>query len=91
MDFNEKQLAVNAFFSSQFNYCPLMWIYHNRTYNNIINRMYERCLSIINIDKRPFFEDLHHKNLRAPATERCLKYLQTSPEITQESFLIKDK
>ena len=24
MDFNKKRLAVNAFFSSQFNYCPLI-------------------------------------------------------------------
>ena len=32
MDFNKRKLAVNAFFSSQFNYCPLIWMCHNRTY-----------------------------------------------------------
>ena len=38
-DFNKKRLAVNAFFIAQFNYCPLIWICHNRTYNNKIKRL----------------------------------------------------
>ena len=51
MDFNKRKLVVNAFFSSQFKYCPLIWMYHNRIYNNKINRLYERCLSLIYDDK----------------------------------------
>ena len=31
MDFNKRKLVVNAFFSSQLNYCPLIWMCHNRT------------------------------------------------------------
>ena len=31
MDFNKRKFALNAFFSSQFNYCPLIWMCHNRT------------------------------------------------------------
>ena len=74
MDFNKKGLAVNAFFMTQFNYCPIIWMYHNRTYKNKINRLHERCLRLIYNDKRSFFEDLlekdnsvsvHHKNLQA--------------------------
>ena len=30
MDFNKKRLAVNAFFMAQFNYCPLIWMCHNK-------------------------------------------------------------
>ena len=47
MDFNKRKLVVNAFFSSQFNYCPLIWMCHNRAYNNKINRLHERCLCLI--------------------------------------------
>ena len=33
MDRNKKILAVNAFFMTQFNYCPLLWMCHNRNYS----------------------------------------------------------
>ena len=100
MDFSKKRLAVNAFFSSQFNYCPLIWMCHNRTYNNKINRLHERCLRMIYNDKRSSFEDLlekdnsvsiHHKNLQALATEMFKVYNKTSPEIMQEIFTIKEQ
>ena len=39
MDFNKKCLLVNAFFMSQFSYCHLIWMCHNRTKNNKINRV----------------------------------------------------
>ena len=50
IDFNKKQLLVNAFFMSQFNYCPLIWMCYNRTKNKI-SRVYERCLRLIYNDK----------------------------------------
>ena len=28
---------MNSFFTSQFNYCPLVWMFHSRTMNNKIN------------------------------------------------------
>ena len=45
--FLKKKLLVNAFFMSQFNYCPLVWMYNNRTKNNKINMVHERCLRLI--------------------------------------------
>ena len=47
MDFAKRRLLVNAFFYSQFNYCQLIWMCHNRTNNNKINRLHERCLRLI--------------------------------------------
>ena len=38
---------MNAFFSSQFGYCPLVWMFHNRRYNNKINCLHERMLRIV--------------------------------------------
>ena len=100
MDFNKKRLAVNAFFMAQFNYCPLIWMCHNRTYKNKINRLHERCLRLIYNDKRSSFEDLlekdnsvsiHHKNLQALAIEMFKVHTKTSPEIMQEVFQVKEQ
>ena len=100
MDFNKRKLVVNAFFSSQFNYCPLIWMCHNRTYNNKIIRLHERCLRLIYNDKCSSFEELlvkdksvsiHHKNIHALAIEMFKVYTKTSPEIMQDVFQIKDQ
>ena len=40
----KKHILMNAFFISQFNYCPLVWMFHSRTNNIKINRLHERCL-----------------------------------------------
>ena len=45
MVFKKKRLLVNVFFMSQFNYCPLIWMCHNRTKDYKINRIHERCFS----------------------------------------------
>ena len=39
MDFNKKRLAVITFFMVQLNYCSLIWMCHNRTYNNKTSRL----------------------------------------------------
>ena len=78
MAFSKRRLLVNAFFSSQFNYCLLIWMFHNRMLNNRINRLHVRCLRIIYNDKHTSFEKLlekdksvsiHQKNLQVLATE----------------------
>ena len=85
---------------AQFNYCPLIWMCHNRTYNNKINRLHERCLRLIYNDKQLSFEDLlekpnsvsiHHKNLQALAIEMFKVHTKTSPEIMQEVFLVEEQ
>ena len=58
MDLNKKRLLLNAFFMSQFNYCQLVCMCHNRTKNNKINKLHERCLCLIYNDKKSSFEQL---------------------------------
>ena len=36
-------ILMNASFNSQFSYCPLIWMCHNRTKNRKINIFHERC------------------------------------------------
>ena len=78
MDLAKRRLLVNAFFYSQFKYCQLLWIYHNRTNNNNTNRLHERCLRLIYNHKKSSFDDLlekdwsvsiHHRNIRTLAVE----------------------
>ena len=73
---------------------------HNRTYNNKIKRLHEKCLRLIYNDKRSSFEDLlekdncvsiHHKNLQALAIEMFKVHTKSSTEIMQEVFQVKDK
>ena len=75
-------------------------MYHNRTYDNNINRLHERCLCLIYNDKCSSFEELlvkdksvsiHHQNIHALAIKMFKVYTKTFPEITQEVFQIKDR
>ena len=84
MGFNQRKLVVNAFFSAQFNYWSLAWMCHNRTYNNKINRLHERCLRLIYDDKCSSFKvSIRHKNMYALAIEMLKVYTKTSPGIMQ--------
>ena len=69
---------MNAFFKSQFSYCPLIWICHSQANNGKIKRLHERCLQIIYSDKQSSLETLlkqdgpvsfHNQNLQILATE----------------------
>ena len=64
---------MNAFFDSQFSYCPLICMCHSKKLHNKINWLHEKCLCIIYDDKTSSYEELvfkdgsvsmHHKNLQ---------------------------
>ena len=40
-------IIVKAFVSSQFAYCPLIWMFHSRQINHKINKLHERALRIV--------------------------------------------
>ena len=81
---------MNAFFDSQFNYCPLIWMFHSRNLNNKINRLHEHCLRVIYNDKTSSFEQLlendnsvsiHHRNIQTLVIEMYQVTNGLSPEI----------
>ena len=37
---------MDAFIKSQFNYCPLVWMFHDRRANAKLNKVFERALRI---------------------------------------------
>ena len=62
MSVNKRRTLVNGFFKSLFNYCPLVWMCHKRSYNNRINRLHDRVLRMVYNDKRSSFEELLRKD-----------------------------
>ena len=72
------KLIMRTFIESQFNYCPLIWMFHGRILNSKINKLHERALRIVYKDDNLSFEELlekdgsvtiHHRNLRRLAIE----------------------
>ena len=41
------ELVIKTFIESQFNYCPLVWMFYSRTLNKKINKLHERALRLV--------------------------------------------
>ena len=77
MDLSKQFMVMNAFFNLQFNYCPLIWMCHNRTTIRKINRLHERCLRIIYNDKQSSFKMLSEKDSSVSIDDRNIPSLAT--------------
>ena len=62
MDIKKCRMIMKAFITSQFSYCPLIWIFHSRALNNKINTIHERSLIITYNDRASTFEELLRKD-----------------------------
>ena len=78
MPLEKRRIVMKTFIESQFNYYPLIWIFHPRTINNKINRLHETALRIVYSDFRSSFEGLlmkdnsftiHERNIQSLAIE----------------------
>ena len=95
MDFPKRRLIIKAFVTSQFDYCPLIWMFHSRALNNKINSIHERALRITYSDRTSTFEELlnkdnsasiHHRNLQVLVIELYKVKRNMAPEILNELF-----
>ena len=70
---------MEAFITSQFSYCTLIWMFHSRNTKNGVNKIHERALRLV-YDDSPYlsFDELiikdksviiHQRNLQLLATE----------------------
>ena len=64
LDQGKKVLLYKSMIKSQFNYCPLVWMYCSRQSNNLINRVHERGLRLTyrNETNQKFQQTLREKN-----------------------------
>ena len=90
---------MNAFFKSQFSYCPFSWMLHSRTLNNKINRLHERCLHITCNDNTSSFTDLfeidnsvsvHHRHVQSLPTELYKFVNVLSPKLVSDCFKLNN-
>ena len=77
MGITKKHIIMNAFFTFQFSYCPLVLMYLSRTNDNKINRFHERCLQIVYNDKKSSFNELLEKDGSVSIYMRSIQILAT--------------
>ena len=91
MPLDQRRTLMKAFTESQFAYCPLTWMFHNRDLNHKINRLHERALGIVYKDDNLSFNELlkkdgsvstHHRNVQSVAIELYKSIHDSSPTIT---------
>ena len=94
---DQRRLIMKAFITSQFGYCPLVWMFHTRRINNHINRLHERSLRLTYNDQISTFQELlnkdksvsiHQRNLQVFATLLYKIIKNIAPEIVREIFYL---
>ena len=96
MDINKRRMLMKAFVSSQFSYCPLIWMFHSRKIEHRINSIHKRALKLVYQDSPDLtFQELlakdksvsvHQKNLQLLATEIFKSKTGVSPELMNDIF-----
>ncbi len=98
LDTEQLKRIMKAFILSQFNYCPLVWMFCDRTLNNKINHIHERALRITYKDMRSDFDTmllrdnsvpLHIRNLQLLMTEVFKTKLSLNPSFMKDIFVEK--
>ena len=93
------KIIMKSFIESQFNYCPLVWMFHSRMLNNKINKLQERALKIASKNSNLTFQKLlnldnsytiYHRNLQKLATEMFKIKNNISPTLMQELFPVHE-
>ena len=99
LDLDKAKLLYNSFLLSNFNYCPLIWIFCGKQCNKEINRVHERALRVLLGDYESTFECLltknneiaiHTKNLQKLMTEVYKSLNQGSPSFMGEFFVQRE-
>ena len=100
MSSEKLRTVMKAFITSQFSYCPLVWMMHSRNINNRINRLHERALRIVYKDYNSPFQKLldldksvtiHERNIQLLATEMFKVVNDLSPDLIQERTALQLK
>ena len=96
MNTTKRRVLMKVLITSQFSYCPLVWMFHSRTMNNRINTIHEKGLRLVFTNKSNLsFDDLlkenksvkiHQKNLQILATEIYKVKIDLGPKIMTDIF-----
>ena len=86
MDTDRIVLMMNTFVMSQFSFCPLIWMFHDRRINNKVNKIHERALRIAYKDSHSCFESLLKRNNSVSLHQRNLQLLLVEIFKTKENL-----
>ena len=96
MNIQKRRIVMKSFVTSQFGYCPLIWIFHSRPLNNKIISIHESSLRITYQNHLSTFQKLkdnsvliHNRNLQVLATEMFKIHRDMSPDFLKEIFVPK--
>ena len=99
MNVQKLGIMMNTFVMSQFSYCPLVWMLHDRSVNKKIKKIQERALRIAYKDGCSSSEDLsrkaesvsiHQRNIKLLATEIFKMQSNLNPSFMKQIFVLKD-
>ena len=100
MNMQKRRIVMKSFVTSQFGYCPLIWIFDSRYYNNKTNFIQESAVNIIYQGHIFTFHKLlnndnsvsmHHRNLQVLAAEMIECHKGLPPDILRETFVLKKR
>ena len=75
MNPDKLRLLMNGFIKSQFSYCPLIWMFHDRALNAKVNKILERALRIVYKHSHADYETLLKLDNAVSIHQRNLQYL----------------
>ena len=99
ISFPQKKLLFNSFIKSQFNYCPLIWMFCSRVQNSKINSIHERSLRTIYKDYKNSYSDILDLHGEKSIHQYNIQYLMIvvykflnglSPPIMEQIFNIRE-
>ena len=99
MNTEKRCLIFKAFIISQFNYYPLVWMFHTKQLNNRINSLHKKVLRVKNQDRNSSFSELlnldksvsiHYRNIKYLLTEIYKVKMGLSPPIMSDIFSLSE-
>ena len=100
MSTEKRRTLFKAFVVSQFNYCPLVWMFHTKELNNRINSLHEKAFKLTYQNRNLSFDELlkleksvsiHNRNLRYLLTEIYEVKMGLSPPIMNDILTLDQK
>ena len=100
LSIEQLKLTMKTFILSQFNYCPLVWMFCYRTLENKLNRIHEKALRIASQDNKiadfntllleSNSASIHKRNLQLLMIEVYKTVQNINPSFMKEIFVQKD-
>ena len=93
-----RRIIAKTFIEAQFSYCPLVWMFVDRTVNWKINKLHERTLRLVYCDYKSTFEELlerdnaftvHQRNIQSLAIEMYKTKMNQNPTFMKTIFVEK--